>query len=230
MSNEIVHFAYKDMEQMAVSLASSGLFGITDKTKMLALMLISHAEGMHPAIAARDYHIIQGKPSLKADAMLARYQASGGKVEWLEYTDTKVVGKFTHPAGGSIDVAWTIDMAKKAEVYKSSSAWGKYPRAMLRARCVSEGIRATNPGCVVGVYTPEEVEDFTPKVIKDVTPVELASHEQVCELLELIAQTQTPDEVIDRWLFKAKVSGFVDMPADIIQKCIDSLKSKVNES
>ena len=79
MSNEIVHFAYKDMEQMAVSLASSGLFGITDKTKMLALMLISHAEGMHPAIAARDYHIIQGKPSLKADAMLARYQASGAK-------------------------------------------------------------------------------------------------------------------------------------------------------
>ena len=29
---------------------------------------------------------------------------------------------------------------------------------MLRARCVSEGIRSVYPGCVVGVYTPEEIQ------------------------------------------------------------------------
>jgi hypothetical protein len=40
---------------------------------------------------------------------------------------------------------------------------------MLRARVVSEGIRTVFPGCVVGVYTPEEVNDFLP-VERDVTP------------------------------------------------------------
>lgn len=38
--------------------------------------------------------------------------------------------------------------------------WAKYPRQMLRARVISEGIRATFPACCVGVYTPEEVADF----------------------------------------------------------------------
>ena len=43
---------------------------------------------------------------------------------------------------------------------------------MLRARCISEGIRSVYPGCVVGVYTPEEVEDFKPTV-KDMGPAEV---------------------------------------------------------
>jgi hypothetical protein len=34
---------------------------------------------------------------------------------------------------------------------------------MLRARVISEGIRTVYPGCVVGVYTPEEVGDFEPR-------------------------------------------------------------------
>ena len=38
--------------------------------------------------------------------------------------------------------------------------WKNYPRAMLRARVVSEGIRTVFPGVVLGVYTPEEVQDI----------------------------------------------------------------------
>jgi hypothetical protein len=29
---------------------------------------------------------------------------------------------------------------------------------MLRARCISEGIRTVFPACIVGVYTPEEIQ------------------------------------------------------------------------
>ena len=45
---------------------------------------------------------------------------------------------------------------------------------MLRARCISEGIRSVYPGCVVGVYTPEEVEDFKPQV-KNMGEVEVVN-------------------------------------------------------
>jgi hypothetical protein len=34
---------------------------------------------------------------------------------------------------------------------------------MLRSRCISEGIRAVYPGCVVGTYSVEEVQDFDDK-------------------------------------------------------------------
>ncbi len=137
------------VERMAVAVAKSRLFGIQTPEQAFALMMIAQAEGMHPAIAARDYHIIQGRPSLKADAMLARFQQAGGKVEWNEYTDERVVGTFTHPKGGSVSVEWTIEMGRKANLTKNPT-WNQYPRQMLRSRCISEGIRTVFQGVVVG--------------------------------------------------------------------------------
>jgi len=149
------------IERMAVSVARSGLFGVKTPDQAMALMLIAQAEGLHPAIAARDYHVINGRPALRADAMLARFQAAGGKVEWGEYTDTNVVGKFSHPSGGSVEIAWTTKMAQDAGLTRNPT-WKSYPRQMLRSRCISEGIRTVFPGVLVGTYTPEEVEDMAP--------------------------------------------------------------------
>ena len=159
------------IQTMATAVAKSGLFGVKTPEQAMALMLIAQAEGNHPAIAARDYHVIQGRPALKADAMLARFQQAGGKVNWDTYTDTEVKATFSHPSGGSITLSWTIDQAKRIGIAGKDN-WKNYPRAMLRARVISEGIRTVYPGCVVGVYTPEEVQDFDhkPRVEKDVTP------------------------------------------------------------
>ena len=165
------------VERMALAVAKSRLFGIQTPEQAFALMMIAQAEGMHPAIAARDYHIIQGRPSLKADAMLARFQQAGGKVEWNEYTDERVVGTFTHPKGGSVSVEWTIEMGRKANLTKNPT-WTQYPRQMLRSRCISEGIRTVFPGVVVGAYSEEEAEDKKyedkqpPNVVRDMGNVE----------------------------------------------------------
>ena len=169
MSNII---PFEEMKGMADAIAKSKLFGMQTPEQVLALMAIAQAEGLHPAMAARDYHIIHGRPSLKADAMMARFQLAGGKVDWKEYTDDKVTGVFTHPSGGSITLSWTIDQARKIGLVRQGSGWEKYPRAMLRARVISEGIRTVYPGCVVGTYTPEEIQDFDP-VEKDMGNVEV---------------------------------------------------------
>jgi hypothetical protein len=162
-----------ELERMAISVAKSGLFGIKTPDQAMALMLIAQAEGLHPAIAARDYHVIQGRPALKADAMLARFQTAGGKVRWTEYTDKRVAGMFSHPSGGEVEIDWTIEKARSLG-FLSKDNWKNYPRAMMRARCISEGIRTVFPGCVVGVYTPEEVEDFdAPKPMRDMGPAEV---------------------------------------------------------
>jgi hypothetical protein len=158
MTNALV--PYSDIEKMASAISASKLFGVKSPNEAIALMLIAQAEGMHPATAARDFHVIQGRPALKADAMLARFQQAGGKVEWKVYTDAEVTGIFSHPQGGSLTVSWTLKQAREIGLAGKDN-WNKYPRAMLRARCISEGIRSVYPGCVVGVYTPEEVEDFS---------------------------------------------------------------------
>lgn len=156
---------YQDIEKMAKSVSASGLFGIKTMDEAIALMLVAQAEGAHPAQAARDYHVIQGRPALKADAMLARFQAAGGSVKWTSYTDKKVAGLFSHPQGGELEIEWTMDRAKAAGL-TGKQTWKQYPRQMLRARVISEGIRTVYPGVAVGVYTPEEVGDFDAAPVK----------------------------------------------------------------
>jgi len=163
MSNIV---SFNEMEQMAQAIAKSGLFGMKDTNSVLALMAVAQAEGLHPATAARDFHIIQGRPALKADAMLARFQNAGGKVEWKDYTDEQVTGVFSHPNGGNLAVTWTIGQATKIGLVKPGSGWQKFPRAMLRSRCISEGIRSVFPGSVTGFYSPDEVENFETQTVK----------------------------------------------------------------
>lgn len=151
--------SYGDMEKMAGVIAGSGLFGVKNPVQALALMLVAQSEGLHPATAARDYHVIQGRPALKADAMLAKFQASGGKVDWVAYTETRCEATFSHPQGGKVTVAWTIEMAKNAGL-TGKDVWKQFPRAMLRARVISEGIRTVYPAVLCGLYTPEEVGDM----------------------------------------------------------------------
>jgi len=168
MSNIV---AFNDMQQMAEVAAGSKMFGFKNAQEAMAIMLLCQAENLHPAVAMRDFHVIQGRPALKADAMLARFQQAGGTVNWKEYTDEKVTGLFSHPQGGTLELSWTLAQAKAIGIANKDN-WKNYPRAMLRARVISEGIRSVFPGCVVGVYTPEEVQDFEPPKAKFMGSVE----------------------------------------------------------
>ena len=121
-------------------------------------MLLAQAEGMHPATAARDYHLISGRPAKKADAMLRDFLSAGGKVEWHTLTDDCADATFSHPAGGSARIDWTLKRAQSAGL--ATPMWKKYPRQMLRSRVVSEGVRTVCPGATSGMYVPEEVQDI----------------------------------------------------------------------
>lgn len=153
------NYAMNDLERMARAFAASKLFGVQNPDQALALCLVAQAEGRHPATAAQDYSIIQGRPSKKADAMLRDFLSSGGKVEWHSLSDEKVEATFSHPAGGSARIDWTLERAKKAGL-GNNAMYAKYPRQMLRSRTVSEGVRTVCPGATSGMYVPEEVQDI----------------------------------------------------------------------
>ena len=149
---------YVELEKMSKALGINKMFGKTPE-ELLPLMLIAQAEGKHPAIAAQEYDIIQGKPAINSKSALARFQQAGGSIQWNERSDLRAAATFTHPQGGSLEIVWTIERAKQAQLTTKDN-WKKYPAQMLASRVVAEGVRAVFPACLSGMYTTEEVQDF----------------------------------------------------------------------
>lgn len=151
-----------DIQAMAQAITKSGLFGIKQPEQAVALMLVAQAEGRHPASVASEFDIIQGRPALKSQAALARFQAAGGKIQWTSRGPSKCSAKFSHPQGGELEITWTMDRANAAGL-TGKQTWKQYPDQMLSARVVAEGVRAVFPACLNGVYLAEEVQDFDAK-------------------------------------------------------------------
>lgn len=153
---------YHEIESMAGAIASSGLFGLKTVPQAIALMLVAQANGQSPGAAVRDYDVIQNRPAKKAEAMLRDFIQAGGSVEWHELTNDIADATFKHPQGGTIRIDWTMQRARDAGL-GGKEMWKKWPRQMLRSRCISEGVRTIYPAATGGLYAPEEVQDIPPR-------------------------------------------------------------------
>lgn len=164
MSSELAVLTTADVSVLAKHTAKSGLYKMTED-QAFTLMMICQSEGLHPMEALKRYHIINGRPSLRSDFLLAEFQRAGGTVEWLtpsERDATECRARFTNPTGQAIEVHWDLAKAKKAGIAGKDN-WNNYPGPMLRARCITEGVRAIWPAACFGSYSDEECEDMTPK-------------------------------------------------------------------
>jgi hypothetical protein len=188
-----------EMAVMAEAIAKSGLFGIRTADQALALGLLCQAEKRHPAEAARDYHVIQGRPALKADAMLARFQNAGGRVEWTSYTDESVTGVFTHAQGGTLTLTWDVERAKRAGLM-ARDTWKQYTRQMLRARVISEAIRTVLPGVLSGCYTDDEIRSIPDESVPiPTTPLQLHAAYDHAAALASVETATTLEELRIAW-------------------------------
>jgi hypothetical protein len=150
------------LQRYADTFAKSAMFGAKTPEQAMSLLLLAQAEGVHPAIAMRDFDVIQGRPAKKAQAMHRSFLEAGGKIEWHERSDTKADATFSHPQGGQVRVAWDMERARKAGL-SGKDMYAKYPRQMLAARAISEGCRTVYPAATSGLYVPEEFNDkFAP--------------------------------------------------------------------
>lgn len=191
--------SFDEMERMADAFAKSNLFGAKTKEQALSLLMIAQAEGIHPALAVMEYDIIEGKPARKAERLLARFQMSGGKVAWTKFTNAEVWAKFSHPQGSDVEVKWAIDSnepdvtsAKKITFYKKGFNgesgkwvpltdkynWKSWPRAMLRSRVISEGVRTCFPGAALVTLTSEEAQDVQVLSVEHIDDVDQRTEEE----------------------------------------------------
>lgn len=154
--------ALQFIDAIGDAFAKGGLVGCKTpgQGKMLALTCL--LDGITPLEFVRTYHLVDGKPTMRADAMLGKFRQAGGKVAWKNLADDgkEAVAEFTFE-GQSQVVRYTIEDAKRAGLVKEKSGWDKDPGAMLRARLASKAVRIMAPEIVAGVYTPEELGDST---------------------------------------------------------------------
>lgn len=182
---------------MGSMIAESGMFGCQKHEQGMVLAMQCLAEGKAPLELAKTYHIVEGKLSMRADAMLGRFLTTGGKVKWLERTNDKVSANFSHGDNENVLIEASLEDMKKNGVAMDKTGkylkanWQKFPRQMLTARVISEGVRLLAPQLIAGVYTPEEVQDFTndskPSAPAMKVPIALQAHVKA-EVLEVMPE------------------------------------------
>ena len=152
---------YADLENVAKAMVSSGYF--TDSTKIsqaIVKIMAGREIGIGPFGSMNGIHIMQGKPAFGANIMAGKVKSSGRyNYRVTEMTDAVCSIEFMEYLNGSWITTGTssfsIADAKKA----GTKNLDKFPRNMLFARAMSNGVRWYCPDVMNGsaVYTPEEL-------------------------------------------------------------------------
>ena len=183
MSNALTTTNPAQLQVMAKAVTESGLFGLKNQNVAFTLMMIAEAEGIPAVKAVQIYSIINGMPSLKSTEVQARFQKSGGKLQWIETTEKKAVCKMSHPDGGEYTSEFSIEMAKQMGLAEKDN-WKKMPKQMLMARAITAGVRALYPACLNNMYSDMEAIDMPKEDIIE-TEIEEEAPKQSISLLKM---------------------------------------------
>lgn len=156
----------------------SGIFGLDKPEQGEILAMQCLAERKSPLELARTYHFIQGQLAIRSDALLAKFHQAGGTVVWIERNDKKVVAEFKKWTSYAKIVADLDEYVTNGTAVgrdgKLKDNWRRWPRRMLTARAISEGVRLIAPECCFGVYVAEEIEsknlEVVPTTLAEIIP------------------------------------------------------------
>ena len=169
--------------KMAQTLVKSGMLpqGLNTAEKVCVALEWGHELQLSPMVAVNNIAVINGKPTLSADLMgaLVKRSPEYGGIEWKCLTDEKAECTITRilPNGKEekYTSTFTIEDAKIAGL-ATKDVWRKYPKRMLKHRCMSYGLRDVFPDLLAGIYETEEAESITYKQqpeqaeLRNVTP------------------------------------------------------------
>jgi hypothetical protein len=157
-----------DLANAGDLLARSGMLG-QDVTPAAGFVVACdcYAQGITFLQWLETYNLVHNRPAMRTDAILARFNALGGKHEILERSPTRSAVRLTPPNGSPVEFQLTWDEIKDESYTKDKR--GNYSRRyatehsrkqMLWVRLISDSVRAILPQACAGAYPPEIVEDF----------------------------------------------------------------------
>lgn len=128
-------------------------------TKDQAFIVIQSAMELDikPMQALRTMHVIDGRLTLSAQAMLALVMR-GGNASIVYHTSTSERCDLTLTRGASsIRICWTEAEARACGRWGKGGPWSQYPQSMLRSRAIADACRAIAPDLLAGMYDPDEI-------------------------------------------------------------------------
>ena len=126
-----------------------------------AIVLMGRELGMGTMAACRKLQVIKGTVTERADSQLARFKSAGGRAEFKELSEARAVLTLRHPNGDQHTETFTIEDAKRAGL-ASNDNYNKHPKAMLRSRAITAGLKSVGWEGAVGIYDPDEVSEPEP--------------------------------------------------------------------
>ncbi len=163
---------------------------------VLVTIMAGQEMGLSPMASLRAIHVIEGKPVLSADGMVALVLGSGKAKYFTRVAESdKAVTYETHRNGDAAPrrATWTIEMAKAAALHLKDN-WRAHPRAMLAARAKSELARDVYPDVLMGVYTDDEIAHQASGQGPTVPFVPAPSNSDVIDA-EIVSEGEEPAEL-----------------------------------
>jgi len=190
-----------DLVKAGTMLAQSGMFDLNPASGFV-VAATCHQQGISLMEFHRTYHIVDGKPAMRADAMLAEFRKRGAKYEITCNTIEEAAATFEFE-GQTYKAAYTIEDAERTgDCFKKDGTtlkytWEKRPDDMLWARMISRAVRRLCPEINAGLYTSEEVADFDNAPQADAAPVVISPAEAADRAKPVEAELVDPIEAVD---------------------------------
>lgn len=118
--------------------------------------------GLQPLQSMQSIAVINGRPSIWGDAMLALVRSSG-LLEAIneEVTDTKAVCTIKRRGEQEVVREFSMQDAKQAGLSGKQGPWAQYPKRMLQMRARAFAMRDVFPDVLRGVHVAEEAQDMS---------------------------------------------------------------------
>ncbi len=149
----------------------------------LAVTMQAAQWGMNPFAVAQKTHVVNGTLGYEAQLVNAVVSSSNLLATRLNYKWdgdwSKVSGKTDKSPSLTVTV-WatlkgeseprTLTISMSQAGVRNSPLWEQDPRQQLAYLCVKRWARLHAPDVLLGVYTPDELQETAPRVERDITP------------------------------------------------------------
>lgn len=174
--------------------------------------------GLAPMQALQNIAVINGKPSVYGDAMMALVQASSVCEDIEEFfegegTPNPVAVCVAKRRGRKpVTARFSVEDAKRAGLWGKGGPWSAYPKRMMQMRARGFALRDAFPDVLKGLITAEEAQDYPDEakprpVAKPANPLDMVAKPAPVAIENEItdpaaieaafADTVEPDPVLD---------------------------------
>ncbi|EIY5235157.1 MULTISPECIES: recombinase RecT [Klebsiella pneumoniae complex] len=195
----------------------------------LAIVMQAARWGMDPYVVGQKTHVINGTLGYEAQLVSAVLTATGairGRFHY-EYRGEKDLMECRVGAviSGEKDITWNEWLCVSEVTIKNSPLWKSNPRQQIGYLQVKYWARAYTPWAILGVYTPDELEE---RVEREINPTQRMTVDEITSETGILATAQESatnvDAVADDLRDRIDTASSVDQ-AKAIRADIESQKA-----